>query len=56
MLPGTYNNAYQIVQNRDYVLILSEMIHDAHIIPLDNRPHMGDAPAKPRSIQRNPAL
>ena len=41
MLPGPYNNAYQIVQNRDYVLILSEMIHDARVIPLDNRSHLG---------------
>jgi hypothetical protein len=41
MLPGPYNNAYQIVQNRDYVLILSEMIHDARVVPLDNRPHLG---------------
>ena len=43
MLPGPYNNAYQIVQNRDYVLILSEMIHDARVIPLDGQPHLGGA-------------
>ena len=41
MLPGPYNNAYQIVQNRDYVLILVEMIHDVRVIPLDGRPHLG---------------
>jgi hypothetical protein len=41
MLPGPYNNAYQIVQNRDYVVILTEMIHDARVIPLDARPHLG---------------
>ena len=37
MLPGAYNNNYHIVQTSGYVMILSEMIHDARIIPLDNR-------------------
>jgi hypothetical protein len=41
MLPGPYNNAYEIVQNRDYVVILSEMIHDARVVPLDGQPHLG---------------
>jgi hypothetical protein len=40
MMPGPYNNAYQIVQTRDYVMILVEMIHDARIIPLDGRSHL----------------
>jgi hypothetical protein len=40
MMPGPYNNAYHIVQTRDYVMILVEMIHDARIIPLDGRPHL----------------
>jgi hypothetical protein len=34
MFPAGYNNAYQIVQTPGYVLILSEMIHEARIIPL----------------------
>ena len=38
MLPGAYNNNYQIVQTPGYVMILVEMIHDARIIPLDGRP------------------
>ena len=38
MLPGTYNNNYQIVQAPGYVMILVEMIHDARIVPLDGRP------------------
>jgi hypothetical protein len=38
MFPAGYNNAYQIVQTADYVVIAYEMIHDARIIPLDNRP------------------
>jgi len=41
MLPVMYNNNYQIVQNRDYVVILVEMVHDARIIPL-NRSHGPD--------------
>jgi len=39
MLPQVYNNNYQIVQTRDHVVILAEMIHDARIIPIDGRPH-----------------
>lgn len=40
MLPTVYNNHYQIFQTPDYVVILHEMIHDARVIPLDNRPHL----------------
>jgi hypothetical protein len=40
MMPGPYNNAYQIVQTPSYVMILVEMIHDARVIPLDGRPHL----------------
>jgi len=40
MIPGPYNNNYQIVQTREYVTIDVEMIHDARIIPLDGRPHV----------------
>jgi hypothetical protein len=43
-LPVLYNNFKQIVQTRDYVMILIEMNHDVRIIPL-NRPH---APANVR--------
>ena len=38
MFPAGYNNAYQIIQTPGYVAIHYEMIHDARIIPLDNRP------------------
>ncbi len=34
MLPVLYNNHYQIVQNRDTVVILVEMVHDARIVRL----------------------
>ena len=40
MLPGPYNNDYEIVQTPGYVMILIEMIHDVRIIPLDGRPHL----------------
>jgi hypothetical protein len=40
ILPGPYNNDFQIVQTPGFVVILHEMIHDARIIPLDGRPHI----------------
>jgi hypothetical protein len=43
MLPGSYNDNYQIYQTKDYVVIHAEMIHDARIIPLDGRPHLSPA-------------
>jgi hypothetical protein len=39
MFPAGYNNAYQIVQTPGYVVILSEMIHNTRVIPVDGRPH-----------------
>jgi hypothetical protein len=43
MLPAQYNNGYQIVQAPGYVVIRYEMIHEARIIPIDGRPHIGKA-------------
>ena len=40
MLPGPYNNLYEIHETPGYVTILSEMIHEVRIIPLDGRPHL----------------
>jgi hypothetical protein len=40
MVPGGYNNNYQILQSPGYIVILVEMIHDVRIIPLDRRPHV----------------
>ena len=40
MLPTAYNNNYQILQTPGYVTILTEMIHDVRVIPLDGRPHL----------------
>jgi hypothetical protein len=41
LLPNPfYNNNHQIVQAPGYVMILSEVIHQARIIPLDGRPRI----------------
>jgi hypothetical protein len=40
MRPSAYNNNMQLIQTRDYVAIVTEMVHDARIIPLDTRPHL----------------
>ena len=41
MFPAQYNNGYSIYQTPGYVVIVYEMIHDARVIPLDGRPHVG---------------
>ena len=41
MLPFFYNNGIEIVQAPGYVVIRNEMIHEARVIPLDGRPHVG---------------
>jgi hypothetical protein len=53
MLPGPYNNNVQIVQSPGYVMLMTEMIHDARIIPFKAahadsgiRPWMGDSIAR----------
>ena len=43
MLPGPYNNNVQLLQTRDHVAILNEMIHDLRIIPMDGRPRVGQS-------------
>jgi hypothetical protein len=40
-IQAAYNSYVQIFQARDHVAILMETIHDARIIPLDGRPHVG---------------
>lgn len=36
-----YNNYHQIFQSPGYVVIVSESMHDARVVPLDRRPHLG---------------
>jgi hypothetical protein len=38
MLPVLYNNHYQIVQTRDAVMILVEMVHDVRVVRLNGKP------------------
>jgi hypothetical protein len=47
MVPSAYNNNMQLVQTRDHVVILNEMIHSARIVALNGRPH---SPPQIRSL------
>ena len=40
IVPRGYNQNIRLLQNPGYAVILSEMIHDARIVPLDGRPHL----------------
>jgi hypothetical protein len=46
-LGGLYGSGhfsyYQIIQSRGYVVLATETIHDARIIPLDGRPHLPES-------------
>jgi hypothetical protein len=36
MLPGSYNNNYQIVQTEEFVVLVTEMGHNTRVIPLND--------------------
>jgi hypothetical protein len=40
VIPVVYNNGNQIVQSPGYVVFRNEMIHEARVIPIGNRPHV----------------
>ena len=40
MLPGAYNNFVQLFQTPGHVAILNEMVNDARLVPLDDRPSL----------------
>ena len=40
IVPAGYNNNHRILQTPEYVVIFSEMMHDARIIPLRPQPHL----------------
>ena len=42
-LTAGYQSYYQIVQTPEWVMIMTEMIHDAREIPLDGGPHLSSA-------------
>jgi hypothetical protein len=39
LVPAAYNNGYEIVQTPKSVVIMTEMIHEARVIPTDGSPH-----------------
>jgi hypothetical protein len=41
--PSAYNNNIQVTQTKDYVVVMTEMVHDARIVPLDGRKHLAAA-------------
>jgi hypothetical protein len=42
LTPGGYNQNMQVVQTRDHVVMVTEMVHTARIVPLDGRPGLND--------------
>lgn len=40
--PNLYNNNVQIIQSKNTAVIMTEMIHDARIVPLGERPPLDD--------------
>jgi hypothetical protein len=40
LTPGGYNQNMQLIQTRDHVVLVTEMVHTARIIPLDGRPQL----------------
>jgi hypothetical protein len=42
IMPSGYNNNVRLIQTRDYVVILNEMVHDARVVPISSRPHGGN--------------
>ena len=41
-VPSLYNNNMQIFQSKDTAVILTEMIHDARIVPLGEKPELNE--------------
>jgi hypothetical protein len=46
LIPSAYNNNLRIVQTPNHVVIFTEMIHDARIVPMDGRAHLPAEMAK----------
>lgn len=42
LMPNAYNNNIRIVQTPSHVVIFTEMIHDARIVPMDGSAHLPD--------------
>jgi hypothetical protein len=39
MMPTVYNNNVLLVQTPDHIVLVTEMIHNVRIVPMDGRPH-----------------
>jgi len=52
MMYGNYNNTYQILQTPGYAMILAEMLHDARIVPLDDRPALPESVRQWTGVRR----
>jgi hypothetical protein len=48
---ANYNSYVQIMQSPDTVVLLQEMIHDARVVPMTNKPHL---PANIRQLHGDP--
>ena len=40
MNPSAYNNNMQLFQTADHIVLVTEMVHTARVVPLDERPHL----------------
>ena len=52
MLNAGYNANFHIVQGRDHVMILIEQLHNARIIPIDDRPQPPEATRQWMGVSR----
>ncbi|HJO11644.1 MAG: hypothetical protein QGG67_18315 [Gammaproteobacteria bacterium] len=43
LTPSVYNNNVQIIQGKEHVVVLTEMVHDARIVKLDGRPALDES-------------
>jgi hypothetical protein len=41
-MPSAYNNNVQVFQHRDHVVIMTEMVHDARIVPINTKHELND--------------
>jgi hypothetical protein len=46
LIPSAYNNNLRIVQGSNHIVLFTEMIHDARIVPMDGREHLPEAISK----------
>ena len=50
--PGGYNQNVQIFQTPDEVVLLTEMVHTVRVVPLDDRPGIGESLAQWSGVSR----